>query len=251
MDALFFLRFFSLSLAEPGRWPSRFEGETARYLMLPSSDESLLKFRFVLDAQPFLGLLFVNKPAIVPRTPCFRFPSLSGLCFVTGEPFGSAGFSVILIVLTSGRRFGLVFRFFGSSVGVNRSFSTTAKGPWSSLLESSSAGGWEGASVPVGIVWSEMECAGGIASEYGCRGLGMGCPASEVLRSDCPGGSTRAIWEAEWEGRMEERSECSSPGSGKGLDAGRNIGEFGGETRPAVEMDVIKPIIATHSGRLS
>lgn len=140
MDALFFLRFFNLSLAEPGRWPSRFEGETARYLML-SSSESPLKFRSVLDAQPFLGLLFVNKPAIVPRTPCFRFPSLSVLCFVTGEPFGSAGFSAILIVPTSGGRFDLVFRFFGSRVFVNRSFSTTAKGPWSSLLESS-AGGW-------------------------------------------------------------------------------------------------------------
>jgi hypothetical protein len=179
VDALFFLRFFNLSLT------------------LSSSEESSFKFRPVLDVQPFLGLLLVNKPAMVPKTLCFRLPSFAGLYFVTGEPFGSGGFSPILIVLTSGRRFGLVFRFVGSGTFVNRSFSTTSTVLWSSLLESSWAWGLWGSSVPDGIVWSEIECAGGMESEYGCEGPETECPASEDLRSDCPCGGTRAICEAE------------------------------------------------------
>ena len=182
MDALFF-RFFNLSPVEPVEWTSCFKGETARYLTLSSSEDSSFKFRSVLGAELFLGLVFVNKPAMVPKTPCFRFTSFS-LRFITGEPFGSTGFSAILIVLILDRRFDLVSRFFDSRKFANRSFSTTSKGPWSSLLESSSAEGRGGASVPVGIVCSEMECAGGIESEYGWEGPGTEFPMSEYLRSE-------------------------------------------------------------------
>ena len=126
MDVLFF-RFFNLSLVKPVGKTSRFEGEMARYLTLPSSEDSFFKFRFVFGTKLFLGLLFVNKPAIVPKTPCFRF--VSSLCFTAGEPFGSAGFSAILIVLTLDRRFDLVPRFLDSRKFVNRSFSTISKGP--------------------------------------------------------------------------------------------------------------------------
>lgn len=129
MDALFFLRFFNRSRPEPAEWASCFEGDIGRYLTLSSSEDSPFKFRSALDVQFFFGLLFVNKPAIVPNTPCFLFPSFSHLCFVTGEPFGSAGFSPILIVLTSGRRVDLVFRSFGSREFANRSFSITSRGP--------------------------------------------------------------------------------------------------------------------------
>ena len=128
MEALFFLRFFNLSTPNPVEWASCFEG-MARYLMLSSSEDSPFKCRSVLDVQLFLGLVFANKPAMVPRTECFRFPSFSPLYFVTGEPFGSADFSAILIAPTSGRRFDLVFRIFGSRKFVNRSFSTTSKVP--------------------------------------------------------------------------------------------------------------------------
>ena len=248
MDTLFF-RFLNLSPVEPVEWTSCFEGETARYLTLPSSEDSSFKFRFVLDAQLFLGLLFVNRPAMVPKTPCFRLAS--SLRFVTGEPFGSAGFSAILIVLTLDRRFDLVPRFFDSRKFANRSFSTTSKGPWSSLLESPSTGGRGGASVPVGIVCSEMECAGGIESEYGFEGPGTGFPISEDLRSDCPGGKTRAICEADWEGRMDERSEGASPGSGRGLEATGNLGECGGETRIGGETRRDRLVVVAHNGRLS
>ena len=119
--------------------------------MLSSSEDSFFTLRLFLEVQPFLGLLFVNKPAMVPKTPCFRLPSFS-LYFVTGEPFGSAGCSAILITLISDRRFVLVFRFFVSCGLANRSFSTTSKGPWSSLLESPSAEGGGGGSALVGIV---------------------------------------------------------------------------------------------------
>ena len=81
--------------------------------MLSSSEDSPFGFRFALEVQLFLGLVFVNRPAMVPKTPCFRLPSLS-LYFITGEPFGSTGCSAILIMLISDRRFDLVFRFFGS-----------------------------------------------------------------------------------------------------------------------------------------
>lgn len=73
-------------------------------------------------------------------------------------------------------------------------------------------------------------------SEYGREGPGTGCSISEDLRSGCPGGSTRAICDAEWEGRMDERSEGASPMSGRGLDVTGNLGECGGETRVRVEM---------------
>ena len=129
VDALFLLRFFNLSPVEPAECNSCFGGEIARYLTLSSSEDSPFTFRSVLDVQFFFGLLFANKPAMVPKTPCFRCPSFSPLCFVTGEPFGSASFSAICIVLTSDRRFDLVLRFFGSCEFANRSFSTTSKGP--------------------------------------------------------------------------------------------------------------------------
>lgn len=91
----------------------------------------------------------------------------------------------------------------------------------------------------VGIVCSEMECAGGIASEYGLEGPGTELPISEDLKSDCPGGRIRAICEADWEGRMDESSEVASPGSGRGLDVAENLGECGGETRVGVRQGEI------------
>ena len=193
----------------------------------------------------------MNKPAIVPNTPCFRLLSFSPLCFVTGEPFGSAGFPAILTVLASDRRFDLVLRLLDTCEFESRSFSTTSKGPCSSLLEPSSTEDKGGASVPVGIACSEMECAGGIASEYDCESPGIECPVSEDLRSDCPDGSTRAICEAEWEGRMDERSEGASPGSGKDLEVAGNLGECGGETRIGVETGRDEVASVTHDGHLS
>jgi len=89
--------------------------------------------------------------------------------------------------------------------------------------------------VPVGIVWSEIECAGGISSEYGCGGPGIGCPVSEDLRSDSAGGSAKPICDADWEGRMDESSEGASPGLGRGLDTGVSLGECSGEAGASAE----------------
>ena len=80
-----------------------------------------------------------------------------------------------------------------------------------------------------------MECAGGISSEYGCKGPEIGFPASEDLRSDCAGRGTRPICDAEWEGRMDERSEGASPGLGRGLNAGWSLGECSGEAGASVQ----------------
>lgn len=102
--------------------------------------------------------------------------------------------------------------------------------------------------MPVGIVWSEMECAGGISNEYGCEGPGIGCPVSEDLRSDCAGGSVRPICDAEWEGRMDESSEGASPGLGRGLDVGGSLGESSGEARTSIETRRKWIGYRTHSG---
>lgn len=103
----------------------------------------------------------------------------------------------------------------------------------------------------VGIVCSEMECAGGIASEYGCESPGIECPISEDLRSGCPGGNARAICEADWEGRIDDRSEGASPWSGRGLAAVGNLGECGGETRIGVGTGRDEMMSITHDGHLS